>query len=380
MLCFYTAGESHGKVVLAFLEGIPSNLIVDLDFINSELVRRQMGYGRGGRMKIERDKVEVLSGVYRGKTTGAPIVLAVWNRDWENWKEVMDPFQYTREKFFFVPRPGHADLPALLKYQYDEMRPAIERSSARETAGRVAAGAVCKLLLKEFGVEIASATLSIGKVRVGKEFTFEELKRADESPVRCPDDLVTGKMMGEIDKAKSNGDTVGGVFEVRARGVVPGLGSHVQWDLRLDGLLAQAMMSIQGIKSVSIGCGWDCWDRYGTEFHDEIVWQNGVKRKTNNAGGIEGGISNGEEIVVRCFMKPIPTLMKPLGSFDIRTKEKVQAGVERSDACAVPAAAIVAEAMMAFVLAKAYSDKFGGDSLQDMKASYEKYVARLKAF
>ncbi len=380
MLRFYTAGESHGRGVFAFLEGFPSNLSVDVDFINSELSRRQMGYGRGGRMKIERDQVEFLSGVYRGKTTGAPIVMAVFNRDWENWKEVMHPFQFSEERFFSVPRPGHADLPALLKYGYPEMRPVIERASARETAGRVAAGALCKLFLKEFGVEIFSAVVSIGRVRLNRTLRFEELKEADSSPVRCPDEESSALMVQEIERAKKEGDTVGGVFEVRAKGVVPGLGSHVQWDRRLDGLLAQAMMSIQGIKAVSVGCGWECLDRWGSSFHDELLWDDGVKRTTNNAGGIEGGISNGEEIVVRCFMKPIPTLMKPLSSFDIRTKERMKSGVERSDVCAVPAASVVAEAMMAIVLAKEYLEKFGGDSLEDVKSSLGFYVERLSRF
>ncbi len=377
---FFTAGESHGKGIFALVEGIPSGLVFDLDFVNRELARRQLGYGRGARMKIERDRAEILSGVYRGKTTGAPILLAVWNRDWENWKRVMDPLNPTEERFFKVPRPGHADLPALLKFGYEEMRPSIERSSARETAGRVAAGAVFKLFLRHFGIEIASAVLSIGRERVERAFSFDEMLLSDDSPVRCPDPEATSRMVEEIERAAAEGDTLGGVFEVRARGVPPGLGSHTQWDLRLDGMIAQAMMSIQAVKAVSVGCGWDCSSLRGSEFHDQLFWDGGIRRETNRAGGIEGGISNGEEIVVRCFMKPIPTLKRPLSSFHIETKEGVPSGFERSDVCAVPAAAVVAESMLAFVIAKAFKEKFGGDHIGDTEKSFKAYLERISRF
>ena len=377
---FFTAGESHGKGIFALVEGIPSGLVFDLDFVNRELARRQLGYGRGARMKIERDRAEILSGVYRGKTTGAPILLAVWNRDWENWKRVMDPLNPTEERFFKVPRPGHADLPAFLKFGYEEMRPSIERSSARETAGRVAAGAVFKLFLRHFGIEIASAVLSIGRERVERAFSFDEMLLSDDSPVRCPDPEATSRMVEEIERAAAEGDTLGGVFEVRARGVPPGLGSHTQWDLRLDGMIAQAMMSIQAVKAVSVGCGWDCSSLRGSEFHDQLFWDGGIRRETNRAGGIEGGISNGEEIVVRCFMKPIPTLKRSLSSFHIETKEGVPSGFERSDVCAVPAAAVVAESMLAFVIAKAFKEKFGGDHIGDTEKSFKAYLERISRF
>ncbi len=379
MLSLRTAGESHGIGVFVLLEGMPAGLLVDPGFVNAELARRQMGHGRGGRMRIEKDQAQFLSGIYRGKTTGAPILIGVFNRDWENWKGALHPFEFSEERFFFKPRPGHADLPALLKYGYQEMRPCIERSSARETAGRVAGGALCKLLLKEFGIEIASCVVAIGRVKLERELSFDEILKSDASPVRCPDESTSSLMVEEIERAKAQGDSVGGVFEVRAKGVPPGLGSHVQWDERLDAAVAQAMMSIQAVKAVSVGCGWDCAERWGSKFHDEIFWEDGFKRKSNRAGGIEGGISNGEEVVVRCFMKPIPTLSRPLATVDIRTKEAASAGVERSDACAVPAAAVVAEAMLAFVLARAFLKKFGSDNLSDIRKAYDAYIERLRS-
>ena len=375
---FLTGGESHGRGIFALLDGFPSGLKVDVEFINGELARRQMGYGRGARMRIERDRVEIISGVYRGRTTGAPVMLAVFNRDWENWREVMDPVNPTAERPFFIPRPGHADLPAMLKYGYEEMRPSIERSSARETAGRVAAGALCKLFLKEIGIEIASAVIAIGGVRIEEELSFQDMLRADQFPTRCPVPEADERMRREIDRAKEKGDTVGGVFEVRAKGVPPGLGSHTQWDRRLDGRIAQAMMSIQAVKGVSIGCGWDCWQLEGSRFHDELFWKDGkVIRRSNRAGGIEGGITNGEEIVVRCFMKPIPTLSSPLRSFHIKTKEPAPAGRERSDVCAVPAAAVVGEAMLAIVLTEAVLEKFGEDNVEDIKGALRAYLERV---
>ncbi len=377
---FRTAGESHGKAVIAFIEGLPFGLSVSTSFVNSELSRRQMGFGRGARMSIEQDKAEILSGVISGKTIGSPVVILIRNRDWENWRDFFDVETFKSGKEVFLPRPGHADLSGCLKYNIKDARFILERASARETAARVAAGALFKLYLKEFGVDIASGVVRIGKVYLDKTLSFSDLKRSDSSPVRCPDEEISFKMIKEIEKAKSLGDTVGGIFEVRACGVPPGIGDHTQWCERLDALISYAMMSIQGIKAVSIGCGWDCFDKWGSNFHDEIFWDGGFYRKTNRAGGIEGGISNGEEIVVRCFMKPIPTLMRPLASVDMRTKKQDYACKERSDVCAVPSAAIVGEAMLAYVLARCFKRKFGGDSIEEAISNFERYRERLSSF
>ncbi len=377
---FKTAGESHGKAVLAFIEGIPFGLKISLNFINAELRRRQKGFGRGKRMSIESDEAQIISGIMRGKAIGSPIVLLIKNKDWENWKEFLDPVDGKAGKEVFLPRPGHADLPGCLKYNIKDARYILERASARETAARVAAGAIFKLYLKEFGVEIASCVVGIGRIFVGNTFSFEDLKLADDSPVRCPHREFSIKMMEEIEKARKEGDTVGGVFEVRAKGVPPGIGSHVQWNERLDALISFALMSIQGVKAVSIGCGWECLNMWGSDFHDEIYWDKGFYRKTNRAGGIEGGISNGEEIVVRCFMKPIPTLMRPLASVDMITKRKSYAAKERSDVCAVPSAAVVGEAMLAYILAAQFSKKFGGDTIEEAVESFKKYKERILSF
>jgi len=379
-LKFRTAGESHGKAVLAFVEGLPFGLPVSVDFINAELKRRQKGFGRGGRMKIEADEAEIISGVIRGKTIGSPVVLLVKNRDWENWKAFLGASGGKKGKEVLLPRPGHADLPGCIRYNVKDARYILERASARETAARVAAGALFKLYLKHFGVEIASCVVGIGRVIADGEFSFDEMLSADDSPVRCPDEGLSSEMVKEIEKAREEGDSVGGIFEVRARGVPPGIGSHVQWDERLDALIAMALMSIQGIKAVSIGCGWDCAGVWGSGFHDEIYWEHGFYRRTNRAGGIEGGISNGEEIVVRCFMKPIPTLMKPLASVNLLTKEKDYAARERSDVCAVPSAAVVGEAMLAYVIASQFGKKFGGDSLEETLDNFERYKKRLLSF
>ncbi|WP_456436554.1 chorismate synthase, partial [Thermovibrio ammonificans] len=361
MLRFYTAGESHGKGIFAYLEGFPANFPVDFNFINREMARRQKGYGRGGRMKIEKDRVEFLSGVRLGKTLGSPILMAVWNRDYKNWKEIMrpEPGQLPPEKKVTRPRPGHADLPGVLKYGFDDVRNVLERSSARETAGRVAAGALCKDLLRRLGIEVGSFVLSIGSAQVPMEAiegkSFKELfENAENSQVRIPvsDPEVEETFKREIDGAKAKGESLGGVFVVFATGVPVGLGSHTQWDKRLDGRIAQAIMSIQAIKGVEIGLGFEAARLPGSKVHDEIFYsqERGFYRLTNNAGGIEGGITNGEPIVVKAAMKPIPTLYKPLRSVDIKTKEPFEASVERSDVCAVPAAAVVGEAMLAIVI------------------------------
>ena len=375
-LKFLTAGESHGKGIFAILENIPANFQIDFDFINKELSRRQKGYGRGGRMKIEKDKVEFLSGVRLGKTLGSPILMAVWNKDFQNWKEIMkpEPGEIPEHEKVTRPRPGHADLPGILKYGFDDVRNVLERSSARETAGRVAAGALCKDILRNLDIHIGSYVVSIGSVRAENFETLPLGKRflnAEKSEVRIPvdDELIEEKFKSEIDAAREKGESLGGVFEVFAINVPVGLGSHVQWDRRLDGRIAGAMMSIQAIKGVEIGLGFKAAELPGSKVHDEIFYskEKGYYRKTNRAGGIEGGITNGEPIIVRCAMKPIPTLYRPLRSVDIKTKEPFQASVERSDICAVPAAAVVGEAMLAIVLLSAILESYPSDNFEDLK-------------
>ncbi len=383
---FLTAGESHGKGVFCILEGIPANLEISSDYINRELQRRQRGYGRGGRMKIEKDEVEFLSGVRFGKTLGSPIAMAVWNRDWENWKEKMayegqmppSVVPFTR------PRPGHADLSGGIKYNQRDLRNILERASARETTARVAVGAVCKRFLEELGISIGSYVVSIG----GLSPTIREqdlLKRhalAEASELRFPDPERDEEFKELVDRARRMGESLGGVFEVFAVGVPPGLGSHIQWDKRIDGRIAQAMMSIQAIKGVEIGLGFESARRFGSEVHDEIGWEEGQGyiRYSNNLGGTEGGITNGMPIVVRCAMKPIPTLTKPLRSVDIQTKEEVRAGKERTDVMAVPAASVVGEAMLAIVLADAILEKLGGDFMEEIKERYGLYLQHVKDF
>ncbi len=375
-LKFLTAGESHGKGIFAILENIPANFQIDFDFINKELSRRQKGYGRGGRMKIEKDKVEFLSGVRLGKTLGSPILMAVWNKDFQNWEEIMkpEPGEIPEHEKVTRPRPGHADLPGILKYGFDDIRNVLERSSARETAGRVAAGALCKDILRNLDIHIGSYVVSIGSVRAENFETLPLGKRflnAEKSEVRIPvdDELIEEKFKSEIDAAREKGESLGGVFEVFAINVPVGLGSHVQWDRRLDGRIAGAMMSIQAIKGVEIGLGFKAAELPGSKVHDEIFYskEKGYYRKTNRAGGIEGGITNGEPIIVRCAMKPIPTLYRPLRSVDIKTKEPFQASVERSDICAVPAAAVVGEAMLAIVLLSAILESYPSDNFEDLK-------------
>lgn len=372
MLRHLTAGESHGKALTAIIEGLPANMDLDKDKINLELFRRMQGYGRGGRMKIEKDQVEILSGLREGKTIGSPVTLMIKNLDYDNWKDKkIEPL--TR------PRPGHGDLAGLIKYNQKDIRNILERASARETAIRVAVGAVAKQLLKAFNIEIVSHVISIGQVKLEKKgISYDNLIDADKSEVRCIDEESSEKMIGEIDKAKGDGDSLGGVFEVVALNVPVGLGSHTHWDRKLDGLIAGAFMSIQAIKGVEIGQGFGAAFKRGSEVHDEIFYDKSTSyyRKTNNAGGIEAGISNGCPIVVRAAMKPIPTLCKPLQSIDIVTKKPFFASVERSDVCAVPAASIVGEAVLAWVLAQAITEKFGKDSMEEMLENYTNYKKR----
>lgn len=379
-LRFMTAGESHGLCLTAILEGLPAGLMLDESAINRDLARRQQGYGRGGRMKIEKDAVEVVSGVRFGETLGGPITLRVVNRDFENWGEKMAPFGAPAGKMVTAARPGHADFTGVRKYARKDVRDILERSSARETTMRVAVGAVCKAFLHALGMEVVSHVVTLGGVsidpskvdraRVGKENTSE---------MNCYDADAEVRMKQRIDEAKEAGDTLGGVFEVIVRGLPAGLGSHIQWDRRLDGKLAGALMAIQAIKGVEIGAGFQCGFLPGSEVHDEmfLAKDGSVYRKTNRAGGLEGGMTNGEEVVVRAAMKPIPTLMTPLHSVDVASHKEVLACKERSDTCAVPAASVVGEAMVAFVMAQAVCDKFGSDAMVDLKQALAAYKERI---
>lgn len=385
MLRYLTAGESHGELLMGIIEGIPSGLLIRVTDIDRDLARRQVGYGRGGRMKIEKDSVKIYTGVRWGRTLGSPVGLMIRNKDWENWRDKMSPdpmFLNTAEPVT-RPRPGHADLAGALKYGVTDIRNILERSSARETAMRVAVGSVAKRLLAEFGIEVVSHVLSIGGVfaKVPKASFQEIRKRAEASELRCADHDAEKRMMKKIDEAMAAGDTLGGVFELIITGVPVGLGSHVHWDRKLDGRLASSLMSIQAIKGVEVGAGFGVANKPGSQVHDEILWsrKEGFYRKTNMAGGIEGGMSNGEAIVLRAAMKPIPTLYKPLRSVDMTSKKPFKASIERSDACAVPAAGVVAEAAAAFELAMAMIEKFGGDSIEEMKRNYHGYDKHLKA-
>ena len=385
MLRFLTAGESHGELLTGIIEGVPAGLLIRMTDIDRDLARRQVGYGRGGRMKIEKDSVKISSGVRWGRTLGSPIGLMVRNKDWDNWRDKMspDPMFLNTADPVTRPRPGHADLAGALKYGTPDIRNILERSSARETAMRVAVGAVAKRLLEEFGIEIISHVLSIGGVfaKVPKVSPQEIRKRAEASELRCSDPEAEKRMMKKIDQARAAGDTLGGVFELIIRGAPIGLGSHVHWDRKLDSRLAGALMSIQAIKGVEVGAGFGAANKPGSEVHDEIFWnrKQGFTRRTNMAGGIEGGISNGEAIILRAAMKPIPTLYKPLRSVDMVTKKPFKASIERSDACAVPAAGVVAEAAAAVEIASALIEKFGGDSIDEMKRNYLAYDKLLKA-
>jgi chorismate synthase len=384
MLRFLTAGESHGEMLLGIIEGMPSGLLVRITDIDRDLSRRQIGYGRGNRMKIEKDTVKIYAGVRWGRTLGSPIGLMIRNKDWDNWRDKMspDPMFLNSANAVTRPRPGHADLAGVLKYGMNDVRNILERSSARETAMRVAVGAVAKRLLDEFGIDVMSHVLSIGGVYAKTpKVSYQELKKKVEaSELRCADQEAEHRMMHRIDAAKHAGDSLGGVFELIVRNIPVGLGSHAHWDRKLDGKLAGAVMSIQAIKGVEVGAGFGAANRPGSAVHDEIYWnrKQGFCRKTNLAGGIEGGISNGEPIVLRAAMKPIPTLTKALRSVDLASKKPFKAVVERSDVCAVPAAGVVAEAAVACELASAVMEKFGCDSIDEMKRNYLTYQKQLK--
>lgn len=382
---FLTAGESHGRGLVAIVEGVPAGLRLGEAYIERDLRRRQGGYGRGERMKIETDHAEIISGVRHGRTMGSPIAMVIWNHDWENWSDIMAVGGREIGKGRITrPRPGHADLPGVFKYGLKDIRPILERSSARETAARVAVGAIARRFLEEFGISIHSRTLAIGKVQSGSgsQVNWEVV---EASPVRCAD-IRTGRAMMElVDAAVADGDSLGGVFEVIAEGMPVGLGSHTHWDRRLDGRIAQAVMSIPSVKAVEIGSGFAVAALRGSEAHDVILpgsdgqslpW----KRASNHAGGLEGGMTNGEPLVVRAAVKPISTLRKPLDSIDLATGEKAEAHFERADVCVVPAAGVVGEAMLAIVLASAVLEKFGGDSLRETLAAYRRYVRSIAVF
>ena len=380
-LRFLTAGESHGPCLTAILEGIPAGLRFRKDAIDRDLARRQQGYGRGGRMRIERDQAEILSGVRFGETLGGPITLSVRNRDWENWTDRMAVFGEPSGEKVTAARPGHADLAGLQKYARQDVRDILERSSARETTMRVAVGAVCKEFLRACGVEVVSQVTAIGGAAVDEtKLDRSAIGTAENgSELNCYDAMAEEEMKKRIREAKEKGDTLGGVFEVMVRNVPVGLGSHIQWDRRLDARLAGAMMSIQAIKGVEIGAGFRCAELPGSQIHDEMYLdgEGRVYRKTNRAGGLEGGMSNGEEILIRAAMKPIPTLMQPLHSIDVESKQEVLACKERSDTCAVSAASVVGEAMTAFVMAQAMVEKFGGDSMRDVLSAVAAYRDRI---
>jgi len=377
MIKMTSAGESHGKGLTVIVEGLPAGLKVTEDVINAELQRRQQGYGRGQRMQIESDKVEILSGIRNGKTTGAPVTLWIKNRDYENWQKQMSIGPLEINQPITAPRPGHADLTGIQKFGLTDIRDVLERASARETAARVAAGVLLKLLLQEFGIRLISHTKSIGPITaMDNSRSFEE---AENSPLRCRDAAQEMAMMQLIDQAAKEGNTLGGTAEIIATGVCPGLGTYTQWDQRLDSRIAAALISIPSVKGVSIGDR-DISQKLGSEAHDEIYFDSakGFYRTSNHAGGIEGGMSNGGDIIVTIVIKPLPSLGKPLQSADIRTGKAVLAQKERADVCIVPAAGVIAEAMLALVLAQALTEKFGGDSLNDMKRNYQNYHERLR--
>ena len=382
MLRYLTSGESHGKSLISILDGIPANIELNIDEINYELEKRQGGYGRGGRMKIEKDKINILGGV-RGKITlGGPISIEIKNKDYENWIQYMNPMDnidFETKKVEKV-RPGHADLVGCLKYDFEDARNVLERSSARETASKVAVGAICKQVLKNFNIDFTSRVVQTGSVKDNNSYDFDYIKEnVDKSAVRCINKDVEKEIIKEIDKVKSEGDTLGGVIEIRVKNLIPGLGSYTQFDKKIDGELAMHLMSVQAIKGVEIGIGFDVANNYGSNVMDEIYYNNedGIKRKTNQLGGIEGGMTTGEELVIRCAMKPIPTLYKPLKSININTLESYSASIERSDNCAVPACSVVCENVVAFVICKYFLDKIGGDNLNDLKSNYNTYIKRL---
>ncbi len=390
MLRFVTSGESHGQALVAWISGLPADLPVDLEFVNRELHRRQLGYGRGGRQKIEKDRVEALAGIRHGHTIGAPIAMRLENRDWPNWEKALPVEDVDgaeeAQRPLTAPRPGHADLAGALKFNFHDARYVLERASARETAARVAAGAIAKLLLREFGTDVLSHVIGVGKVHLERAATWAEIQAVCanlESPLRCVNAATEQRMKLEVDQMLRAGDSVGGIFEVVAHKVAPGLGSHAQWDEKLDGRLARAVMSIQAVKGVEIGAGVASATSYGSEVQDEIRYdatRKRFQRSTNRAGGLEGGITNGEDVVVRGYLKPISTLRRPLETADLKTKQAVKAAYERSDICVVPAAGVAGEAMVALVLAEAFLQKFGGDSLAETRRNFEGYQRQLDNF
>ena len=386
MLRYLTAGESHGKALTAILEGIPSGLRLSSKDIDKDLRRRQKGYGRGKRMNIEKDKVEILSGIRFGKTLASPIALIIKNLDWVNWTRVMSIKEIPGKgeiSPLTSPRPGHADLSGIVKYNFKDIRNVLERASARETAARVAVGSVCRKLLKELGIYLYSRVIQIGKVKDETLWnpTPQNYKIVENSPLRCLNKKIEGKMISLIDEAKKKKDTLGGIFEIIIKGVPPGLGNYTQWDLKLDARLAKAIMSIQAIKGVEVGMGFSMAQEFGSYVQDEIFYEEKEKhfyRKKNNAGGIEGGMSNGEPIILRAVMKPISTLAKPLNSVDIITKKRTKAVKERADVCAVPSAAVIGEAVAGFEIARAIKEKFGADTLEELKKNYQNYLNYVK--
>jgi chorismate synthase len=390
MLRFVTAGESHGQALVAWISGLPAGVPVDLEFISRELHRRQLGFGRGGRQRIEKDQADIFAGVRHGKTIGAPIAMRIENRDWKNWEKAL-PVEDSDgaddlQRRLTAPRPGHADLAGAQKFNFHDARYVLERASARETAARVAAGSLAKLLLREFGINVLSHTIAVGHARLERPASWDEIVAVCEnleSPLRCVDSDVEAKMKAEVDQVLRAGDSVGGIFEVVARGVPPGLGSHAQWDEKLDGQLARAIMSIQAVKAMEIGTGVANAGSYGSEVQDEITYDAERKRfgrSSNRAGGLEGGITNGQDVVVRGYLKPISTLRRALLTADMKTKEAVKAAYERSDVCVVPAGGVAGEAMVALTVAGALIEKFGGDSLEEMRRNFDGYQRQLDNF
>jgi len=393
MLRFSTAGESHGESLIALISGLPAGLEVDINFIDRELWRRQQGYGRGGRMRIEQDRAHILSGVRQGKTIGSPVAIEIANHDWQNWTEALpveagDP---AKHKAVASPRPGHADLAGSLKYDFPDARYVLERASARESTARVAAGAFAKLLLRALGIEVASHVIRVGRAELERDACWEEiaaLAARNEVLLNCVDPSAEERMKAEVDQALRTGDSVGGVFEVVAHGAPAGIGTYANWDERLDGMLAWAVMSLQAVKAVELGRGVTAAQSFGSAVHDAIGYAPGERedkptrftRQSNNAGGVEGGVSNGEDIVVRGHLKPISTLRRPLGSVSYATRETTKAAYERSDVCVVPAAGVAAEAMVAFVLAKLAAEKFGGDSAGELRRNYQGYLEQIRRF
>ncbi len=393
MIRFETAGESHGEALIALISGLPAGIPVDFEFINRELWRRQQGYGRGGRMKIETDKVHILSGVRHGKTIGSPIAIQIANRDWKNWEEKLpvEAGDIAKHQAVASPRPGHADLPGALKYNFKDARYIAGTGDfGVESTSRVAAGAFAKLLLRELGIEVASHVIRVGRVQLEQAATWDEIVAVTQKPeilLSCVDPETEARMKEEVEETSRTGDTVGGVFEVVVHGLPPGVGTYANWDERLDGLLAWAVMSLQAVKAVEIGRGVTAAESFGSQVHDAIHYgpENPERptrfiRYQNNAGGIEGGISNGEDVVVRGYLKPISTLRRPLESVRFDTREATSASYERSDICVVPAAGVAAEAMVAFIVAKEVMEKFGGDSAEELKRNYDGYIQQIRNY